>query len=303
MEDDNIEILSATESKLEEVAQSQGAELTKEEPKEAAVDESVTEPIEEQDTSGAVDESEELEDAAEIETEIETEEQKADKRNGFERQKLKWQHKLQAKEQEAELLRQELQRARQGNPVTTNTPPVMPTHEPDINNYSDIKEYTRDLTAFQFRQMQAQQDRMKTVNEFQARQDEFKKITPDFEEAIADAADAPASQEVQTFLVESTVGPAIQYYLSKNLNELSRINALPPHRAFAELGKLEDRFAVKKQQTPPTKKSSAAPPPIKPATGSAPALSKSVYEMNTDEVLDYLEQQEKAARKAGRRVR
>lgn len=280
MTDDNVEVMEF--NKPQEVVEPPKVEEVVEEPKEEVVEEPVAEVQEET-------------------NEEESNEQREPK-NGFERQKQKWQTKLSAKDQQIEMLMNELQKR------TPVAPPVQQTsNEPTLEYFGgNIEAYTKAYAQHVIEQNSIKQAHQARLEAHTKRVNEYKATHPEYDSDLEEANDSPAarnaSQEVLTMIVESDVGPQLQHYLAKNIDELQRIDALPPHRRLAELGKLEDKLS-NKQVPIKAKAISNAPAPVKPAQGSAPKATKNLYEMSTDEVMDYLENQEKEARKAGKRVR
>ena len=153
--------------------------------------------------------------------------------------------------------------------------------EPQPGDYADVNEYIADLTKFTIRsEQQAQQrqyvDRINQEQERVAfeswtkRENALRGKHEDYDEAIESVKipATPAIGELRSFLAESEVGPELLYHLAKNPAEVERIAALPPRRAIAEIGKLEDKLSTPKPKAPAVTK--APPPPQTVSTKSSP---------------------------------
>lgn len=233
----------------------------------------------------------------EAEEPVETDEETSEpnRKDGFKRQKEKWQTKIQAKDQQIEYLMSQLQ--------NKSTQPVqqqqLPNREPTLEEFNgNIEQFIKASNYYTAQITRSQLENQMKIEQYQKRLSEFKKSAPDFDEVLEDANDHPAGrnaqQEVLTYILEEEDGPAIQHYLGKNLEELAKINSLAPHKRYAELGKISAKIAVKKTNPNSVNRVSNAPAPVKPVTGKAPNTStKNLYEMSANEVAEYLEQEEK----------
>lgn len=94
---------------------------------------------------------------------------------------------------------------------------------------------------------------------FRERESEFRTKTPDFE-AVAQRDDVVVSLTMAQIIIESEMGPQLQYYLGAHPEEAARIHALPEAQQLREMGRIEGRLSA---PTPPAP-ISAAPKPIKP---------------------------------------
>ena len=103
---------------------------------------------------------------------------------------------------------------------------------------------------------------------------------PDFEDVIA-SSDAPMTPVMQDAIKMSDVGPKIAYFLANNPDEAYKIAQMPPIRAIAALGRLEERLSA-----PAQKKTTSAPPPVKPVAGKA-ALKKDPGQMSDEEYMKW----------------
>lgn len=219
------------------------------------------------------------------------------KKDGFQRQKEKWQSKVQQKDQQIQFLMDQLSRTQQTQTPAPAQPNIDYSKAPTLEMFGgNVEEFVKATTSYTAAVTRAQIETESKTRNYQQRLAEFKKTAADFDEVMEEVSDHPTamrtSEEVRMFILESNSGPAVQHYLAKNINELARIDSMPPWQRFAELGKIEDRVSAKKKTASPQRQESKAPPPVKPVTGKAPAPTKDLYEMSADEVADYLEKEE-----------
>jgi hypothetical protein len=125
--------------------------------------------------------------------------------------------------------------------------------------------------------------RNRAVDAHRVRIDAFREENADFDTVIEKAKDLPMTQPMQDSVINSDVGPAVMYHLSKNPEECDRISRLHPMAAIKEMGKIEAQLEV--ASTGPTSRAESvtrAPRPIKPvgggATASTVALDKLPYQ-------------------------
>ena len=217
--------------------------------------------------------------------------------SAFDKQKLKWKAKVEAKDALIEQLIRNQQAAQVQHAPQQQI--QAPSNEPTLEQFGgQIEAYTRAHSQWSVQQALAQQRLQSEVAAYQSRVAKVKTELPDFDQAMAAINNHPvaqnASTEVMNMIRESEVGPQIQYFFAKNLNELARIDSLPAHRRLIELGKLEDRLETKKVAPVAQKAVTRAPAAVKPNTGgSAPSVKKDLYSMSADEVADYLEAEER----------
>jgi hypothetical protein len=110
-----------------------------------------------------------------------------------------------------------------------------------------------------FAQTQAQTAQQQAVDAqvelFSAREEDFAEQVPDYRD-VAYNRDVPYSQPMLNAISTAENGPAIAYYLGKNIREASRIAQLPPLEAAYAIGRLETKIQA------PAKAQSKAPPPV-----------------------------------------
>lgn len=177
--------------------------------------------------------------------------------------------------------------ATQPAPANTGEP-----KEPDENDFDDlmayqraIKQYAKDLAVYHRTQSKSEileavkadlraEEQKKAAEEanqeiskrFWSKANEIARNTPDFADTIFDQSGnfrvqlQPLADQA---LTASAFGPEILYQLSKNPEEVQRINSLFPHDAVREIVKLE--FSLSGNQ-------SASTPPVTPAKTATPKL-------------------------------
>lgn len=219
------------------------------------------------------------------------------KKSGFEKRVSKLNHKIEMQRQEAEYWKEQALRGQQAQkaqpqPVDEFQLPPKPT----FAMYNDIDAYTEAVTDWKILKLeveniQKEEQRKQTQNldNYNKRVAEYVKSNPDFAEAVAENGDVYCAPEIHEVALESDVGPAIVYYLSKNTDEIDRINKMTPKKRLVELGKLEERLSKAQDKAPAkttVKTQRAAPEPIKSVKGAA-VTSKSIYEMSPQELMAY----------------
>lgn len=154
--------------------------------------------------------------------------------------------------------------------------PQMPLVEPTLEMFEGDQTKFKNAYAVFARSLAEQEVKFKTtVDSYKSREAAFKAVTPGYDEAMQDLfedykhVNAP---EINSYLVESDVGPQVYHYLATNRAEIDRILALPPHRRLAELGKLEVKVGAPKGAPKVPPKQSKAPAPLTPEKGSAPKI-------------------------------
>jgi hypothetical protein len=121
-------------------------------------------------------------------------------------------------------------------------------------------------------QDQAQKAHESSVATLHERIDTFREANPDFDAVIEKGKDLPMTRPMQDSVLNSDLGPALMYHLSKNPEECDRISQLHPMAAIKEMGKLEARLEdVSTGPSSSTHSVTKAPKPIKPVGGGATA--------------------------------
>lgn len=163
-------------------------------------------------------------------------------------------------------------------------PQVDEDAEPDPEKYTDAFKYNKDLVQWQFRQekkeaaqAKAQSERDTVIASFRTRQDEFKKITPDYEEKLG-ISEAKVSPAMEREILESEVAPQLLYHFAEHPEDAERMGNMPLAKMLKEFGRLEDKLAKPKAEVTETKEAkpaaeiSRAPAPITPIKGGNGAV-------------------------------
>lgn len=103
---------------------------------------------------------------------------------------------------------------------------------------------------------------------FKQRINDFKKSAPDFDDLVIRNRSLPITEAMAEVIADSEDGPAVAYFLGKNPEAAAAIAQLSPVAAARELGKIEARLALEREQgqkpaTPKPAVSKAPPPPPK----------------------------------------
>lgn len=135
------------------------------------------------------------------------------------------------------------------------------------------------------REIEAEQRRMSEASRaesYKAREAKFAETAPDFREVVY-RDDVPITPEMADVIRESEDGPALAYHLAKNVEIAESIARLSPLAQARELGRLEARLALEKQQVAEAKKRvSQAPPPAPKLEGLNAATSVSPDDPESD---------------------
>jgi hypothetical protein len=209
-------------------------------------------------------------------SETETESTAKPKR-GFERRIEKFNQRLSAKDQEIEYWKRV---ALQQGAAEPKQEPAASNEKPKFSDYNDIEAYTEALTDWKLgqtlQQVKQQSTAERMAQTYEQRLAEFRKEQPDFDEVVSEFVEEYGQEQIPEIVavaMESEVGPRLAYYLAQNVDEVERLQRLPSHRRFLELGKIEDRLLGSKQQTQEkpaeAPKISRAPQPVKSVKGTA----------------------------------
>jgi len=148
--------------------------------------------------------------------------------------------------------------------------------EPKLTDSNSVDVFTKDHKAWTEQKVRMDMAKQQVQSEYNARAAKFATENPDFTKAVKffNAVSVPAALDVS--ILESEHGPAIAYYLSKNLKEFNRISQLSPVSIAREVGKIELKVTGQvSEPKPAAPKQPAAPKPTTTVTGSAPAGSAS----------------------------
>jgi hypothetical protein len=170
---------------------------------------------------------------------------------------------------ERDRLRWELEQARQ--PAKTEpVAPELPTLEgagfDDAKYQAALLEYSKATARAEVERILSEREQQQTskaaASEFDKRQAEFAKQTPDYAEKVTENTSLPISKQMADVIRKSEIGPQIAYYLAEHEDTAALIAQMrDPLDVGRELGRIEARLETPK--TAPTKVSQAPPPPSK----------------------------------------
>ena len=179
--------------------------------------------------------------------------------------------------------------------------------EPQWEQFNgDYKAYAKAHSDWQVQQyvQQKEQQAAKERNEqilikFKEREAKYSRENPDYYSSLQNAQNIQVPNDVLTAIAESKVGPAINHYLSKNLDILFELKDMSPTRRLFEVGKIAAGLDAKKEAPSRTIKATSkpAPEPVTPTKGTAPTTQKPLHKMTQIELLNYLNAEELAKRK------
>lgn len=200
------------------------------------------------------------------------------------------------REREAEYWRQQALQTQKAEPVKAPEPVAIPSLESvgyDEAKYQSalIEHVNRQAESVVERRLaeadkqRAEQSRMEG---FAARQREFAKATPDFEDKVLRDPTLPITVAMRDVILDSPAGPEVAYYLANNRDAAQQIAALPAHLAALEMGRIEGRLAAQKEaKTRPVV--TKAPPPTPTIDAVEPEVTKDPEQMTADEWLKWRE--------------
>ena len=176
--------------------------------------------------------------------------------------------------------------------------------EPKPEQFRDAYEYAKALAEYsaekaikerdrQEAERRAAEERTKTLEAWNKRQQELVAELPDYEAMIA-SSDVVISDQVRDAILESEQGPRILYHLAENPELAEDLKKLSVSAALRKIGQLEARFERKQEEKPaPAATKSRAPAPISPLKGTGV-----ISDLADPDKMSY--QQWREARKAGK---
>jgi len=206
------------------------------------------------------------------------------------------------------------------------TPAKSDLVEPDAAKFTDQKAYWEAVADYRVAvklrerdqkdlEARAAAESARVAREWQAKVRKASKEIEDYDAVMADAA-IPITQSMKEALLESDIGPRMQYFLAKNADELDRLQAMSPAKMLQAFGRLEakieaeiDKPALKKdeketekpakKEAEPAKRKVPEPPePITPLVATGGSGGQGIVDANGNVTGSY--QDYKAARKAGK---
>lgn len=172
--------------------------------------------------------------------------------------------------------------------------------KPELKDYaSNPGQYEKDMGTWSELKSRSEQYTNNVMTAYNARVIEFMKDKPDYEKSVSFFKSVTISPALESSVLESDLGPALSYYLSKNFKEFDRINKLSPISIARELGKLELKLTGQLKEVAPVVNKQVVPKPTTPVTGNAPSTSTNPATLvKTDEgKLKFLEERKKAHRR------
>jgi hypothetical protein len=122
----------------------------------------------------------------------------------------------------------------------------------------------------------------------------FKELESKFKTEIEDYEDvayyARIDEHVANLVMAMDEGPRIAYYLGKNPEVAARINSLDDKLAAVELGRIDARLAIEREQAKAKPVSKAPPPPPK-IDATEPAVDKDPSQMSDAEFAKWRKRQ------------
>lgn len=186
-------------------------------------------------------------------------------------------------------------------------PEPQPSQFTDINEYAKaLKEWAADQTrrddAAQQAQKQAEQRQEQVRKDWNDRLVGAKAKYADYDAKIDAASLIKVPNAAVDAIVNSEIGPEINYYIADHPEFAENLFKLTPARQAAEIGKLEMKLmeppkAPEKGAKPASAEISRAPAPISPLKGGK---SPEVPKLDSDNVFHGTYDEWKAARKSGK---
>jgi len=165
-----------------------------------------------------------------------------------------------------------------------------PAGKPIVQDFESYDQYVDALTEWKIEQKEKEKiqhqiaiDRkehhQRLLEEFKENSTHFKEKNKDFDE-VAFAKEVPYTEEMAELVLTSKKGHEIAYYLGKNIDEATRMAALPLHLLAREIANLEIKFSIPISP----KNISQTPAPISPLGSSGETLNKELSDkMSTEE--------------------
>lgn len=156
---------------------------------------------------------------------------------------------------------------------------------PTQDQFQTLEEFQAALTAHHVRRGNLDSEQARVSDQLQSAQgdaqraqkdmwasrvDQARLVFPDFD-AVTQAAATPASSQLLGAIANAPNGAIAMYILSKNPQEIHRLNTMAYPEILQEFIRIEDRFVQSRQNAAPPK------PPIKPVGGSGVPAAASTY--------------------------
>jgi len=159
-------------------------------------------------------------------------------------------------------------------PETSKTRADFEFDEAKYQSYLFTEAEKRAVAAAE-RRIREQQDQEKAgrrKTEFERRESDYAKSVEDYIEVTRNPA-VPINSDMAQVIAESDDGPALAYYLGKNVEIAERISQLSPLAAAREMGRIEAKLAAEREKAKEKTVSKApAPTPKLEAGNDAPTV-------------------------------
>jgi hypothetical protein len=164
--------------------------------------------------------------------------------------------------------------------------------EYDEERYAEyVAEVAADRAAQKLEQTRTTKESERTRKEQIAK---FKELESKFKTEIEDYEDvayyARIDEHVANLVMAMDEGPRVAYYLGKNPDVAARINSLPDNLAAVELGRIDAKLAIEREQAKAKPVSKAPPPPPK-IDATEPAVEKDPSQMTDAEFAKWRKRQ------------
>lgn len=154
-------------------------------------------------------------------------------------------------------------RAAEAEAKLTPPQPQVLGEPPKKEQFSNDDEFIQASVDYEIDKRDFERKAQETVDAYVKRQNAFKAENPDFEVALAKAADLQVSNDVRDAIIESEVGPRILLHLAQNPEFVVKLAHLPIKTQMREIGKLEAKL-----EALPAKADAPQAPPVKPAAAA-----------------------------------
>jgi hypothetical protein len=149
--------------------------------------------------------------------------------------------------------------------------------EPDINDYDDAVEYTRDVARYDRRQEALQESLQKQTEALAERADAVRAEKPDFDEKVGALVSSQLiTPDIEKAILASPVGADVSYHLANYGSDLMTLRGLPP-AALPQAIKAIEAFIKNGGEQEKPKVTRAAPPITPPGVSSTSDSSISSY--------------------------
>jgi hypothetical protein len=198
--------------------------------------------------------------------------------------------------------------------LSRQTPPAPPEPKAEPAKAKSLADFNYDESQYQgyleerltssareavTRELKAERDRQESERRwtsFTTRESDFATSVSDYHEVTRNPR-LPITEDIAEVIAESDDGPALAYYLGKNLAVADQIARLPPKLAARELGRIEARLAFERDKAKEAPAVSKAPPPPPKLEGVEAEVEKDPDKMTGEDWLKWRNKQLRNKRK------